>query len=112
MQHRMSATTERVTELSESQTQRVDAGATHTTDGVSATVDGHLRLTSIELDVPWIDAASRARIEAAIVQSVDAAMEQVVKSSSQSLSALNSSAEWKAAMGEMFDKGDTSQQDR
>jgi len=105
MTDRMEATTRRVRELLEAHAKRADARATHTVDGVSITVNSHLRLTRAQLDDPSIDASRRAAIESAIVEAVNAAMQQVVKSSSHALSALHSSEEWKAAMGEMFGGG-------
>ena len=102
MKDRMEATTQRIRELLEAHAKRADAGATHTVGGISVTVDSHLQLTHVQLDEPSIDPSRRAAIENAIVEAVNTAMWQVVKSSSQTLSALHSSEEWKAAMGEIF----------
>jgi len=101
----MEATTQRVRELLEAHAKRTDAGATHSAGGVTVTVDSHLRVTGVQIDKASIDASRRATIEHAIVEVVNAAMQQVVKSTSHALSALHASEEWKAAMGEMFGGG-------
>jgi DNA-binding protein YbaB len=111
MIERMEATTQRVRELLEAHAKRTDAGATHTAGGVSVTVDSHLRLTRVQIDDASIDASRRAAIENAIVEAVNAAMQQVVKSSSEALSALHSSEEWKAAMSEVFGGGEARYKD-
>jgi DNA-binding protein YbaB len=102
MKDRIDAATLRVRELLEEHAKRGKAGATHRIGGVTVTVDSHLRLTRVHLDDLSIDASTRARIENAIVEAVNAAMRQVVKSSAESLSALHASEEWKSAMGEIF----------
>ncbi len=102
MTERMEATTKRVRELLEAHQKRTDAGATHAAGGVSVTVDSLLRLTRVQIDDAVIDASRRAAIENAIVEAVNGAMQQVVKASSDSLSSLHASEEWKTAMGEIF----------
>jgi hypothetical protein len=59
-------------------------------------------LTHLQLEDTSIEASRRAAIEKAIVEAVNAALQQVVKASANTLSALHCSEEWKAAMGEMF----------
>jgi DNA-binding protein YbaB len=105
MTERMEATTQRVRELLEAHAKRTDAGATHSASGVTVTVDSHLRVTGVQIDEASIDASRRAAIENAIVEAVNAAMQQVVKSTSHALSALHASEQWKAAMGEIFGGG-------
>jgi DNA-binding protein YbaB len=105
MADRMETTTQRVRELLERHAKRTDAGATHTVGGVSVTVDALLRLTRVQIEDASIDTTRRAAIEKAIVEAVNGAMQQVVKASSDSLSSLHSSEEWKSAMGEMFGGG-------
>ena len=105
MKDRMEAATDRVRELLEAHTKRADAGATHTVAGVTVMVDSHMRLTSVKLHDTSIDESTRAAIENAVVEAVNAATQQVVMSSASALSALHSSEEWKATMGELFAGG-------
>jgi DNA-binding protein YbaB len=104
--NKMEAGTQRVRELLEAHAKKVEAGCTHDIPGiVSVTVDSHLRLTAVRLLEGSIEASKRQATEQAIIDAVNAAMQRVVKSSAESLSQLQSSDDWKAAMAEVF-KGD------
>jgi DNA-binding protein YbaB len=102
MKDRIDTAIRRVREIMTAASQRPDAGATHTVGIVSVTVDSHLRLVNVRIDDASIDASKRAAIEKTLVEATNAALQQVVKSSSEALSALHSSEEWKAAMGDIF----------
>jgi DNA-binding protein YbaB len=102
MRDRIEASARRVRELLETHAKRVDAGATHTVDGVSVTVDSKLQLTHVHIDDAAFDISKRSMLERAVVEAVNAATRQVVKSSSHALAELHSSEDWKSAMGEIL----------
>ena len=72
---------------------------------VSVTVDSHLQLTAVRLRDASIDASKRDAIEKAIVEAVNGALQKVVRSSAESLSQLQSSDDWKSAIGQALKGG-------
>lgn len=100
---RIEAGARRVRELLEAHAKKAEAGCTHEVGGIfSATVDSHLQLTAVRLLDASIDTSNRDAVEKAIIEAVNGAMQKVVKSSAESLSQLQSSDDWKLAMGEAF----------
>jgi DNA-binding protein YbaB len=96
----------RVRELLEEHAKKTEAGGTHEVGGiVSLTVNSHLQLTAVRLLDTSIDASKRHAVEQAIIEAVNGAMQKVVKSSAESLSQLQSSDDWKSAVGEVFRGG-------
>ncbi len=101
MNDRLETARRHVRELLEAHAARAEA-ITHTVGHVRVTVDANYRLTRVHIDDTSIPAEKRAAIEKAIVEAVNAAMHQVVRSSANALSALHSSEEWKGTVGQIF----------
>jgi DNA-binding protein YbaB len=102
LKDRTEAAAQRVHELMDAHMRSAGAGATHTVGDVSVTVNSKLQLTHVHIGEAFMDVSARATIEKSIVEAVNAATQQVVKSSSRALTELRSSEEWKATIGEIF----------
>src|SRR6059036_1849216 len=102
----MESVTRRIRELLDAHANRANVGCTHEVGGiVSVTVDSHLQLTAVRLLDASIDASKRDAIEKAIVEAVNGALQKVVRCSAESLSQLQSSDDWKSAIGQALKGG-------
>jgi DNA-binding protein YbaB len=105
-EERINSAVRQVRKLLEAHAKKAEAGCTQEVGGiVSVTVNSHLRLTAVRLLNASIGGSDREAIESAIVEAVNGALQKVVKSSAESLSQLQSSDDWKSAMGEVFKAG-------
>jgi DNA-binding protein YbaB len=102
MDDAMDISSRRIRELLEAHGSRTQ-GATDSVEGiVSVTVDARLQLTSVQLHDKSLDDKRRAEIEKAIVDAVNGARLKALKSATESLTQLQDSADWKAAMDGVF----------
>ena len=103
MEDAMEISNRRIRELLEAHGGRKQGGATDSVEGiVSVTVDARLQLTSVQLHDKSLDEKRRSEIEKAIVDAVNGARLKALKSATDSLSRLQDSADWKAAMDAGF----------
>ena len=103
MNEAMEIGTRRIRELLESHRTRPDATITETVAGlVTVTLDAQLQLVSVRLHDQAFDGKCRTDVERAIVDAVNSARVQALKAATESLSSLRDSADWRAAMDEVF----------